>query len=486
MVDKKKLCCIIVLFFLVWITPFSVKGADEVQELRIYNWEDYISDGKDDEGNDTDEIANVIEEFEEYYEKTYGEKVNVKYVTYATNEIMLSTIETGRSQYDLICPSDYVIQKMIKKDMLEELDPRYPITNYEKYCSPYIKDLFSKNGWDKYGVCYMWGTMGFLYDPERVDHEDVTTWDVMWNSKYMYEITTKDSMRDTYVPAVAHLYKDELYELKIKYENGEITSSKYTEKITEILNRCDEDTIDLVGKELREMKNNIFGFEVDSGKTDIATGKITINFAWSGDAVYSMDFSEEDPINKELYYSVPEEGSNIWFDGWVMPKGANTKLAQRFMDFVCLPDIAVKNMEKIGYTSAIGGDEVLDMINDWYGVEDGEYEVDLSYFFGDTVSDERKSDGKIIVKTDTLGRQFSAQYPTIDVVTRCAIMKDFGDMNDTVMAMWQEFKTEKVYVFGVVIIAIVVFTFTGLALYNYRQKRVRNIRLRNKTKELLK
>ena len=234
------------------------------------------------------------------------------------------------------------------------------------------------------------------------------------------------------------------------------------------------------------MKNNIFGFEVDSGKTDIATGKITINFAWSGDAVYSMDFSEEDPVNKELYYSVPEEGSNIWFDGWVMPKGANKKLAQRFMDFVCLPDIAVKNMEKIGYTSAIGGDDVLDMINDWYGVTDGEYEVDLSYFFGDTVSDEKKTDGKVIVKTDTLGRQFSAQYPTIDVVTRCAIMKDFGDMNDTVMAMWQEFKTEKVYVFGVVIIAIVVFAFTGLALYNYRQKRVRNIRLRNKSKELLK
>ena len=104
-----------------WITPFTVQGADEVQELRIYNWEDYISDGKDDEGNDTEDIANVIEEFEEYYEKTYGEKVSVKYVTYATNEIMLSTIETGRSQYDLICPSDYVIQKMIKKDMLEEL-----------------------------------------------------------------------------------------------------------------------------------------------------------------------------------------------------------------------------------------------------------------------------------------------------------------------------------------------------------------------------
>ena len=102
--------------FMAFVLTFSIINvrANEVV-LRIYNWEDYISDGKDDEGNDDPEISNVIKEFEDYYYQKNGEKITVEYVTYATNEVMLSTLETGKSQYDLVCPSDYVIQKMIKK-----------------------------------------------------------------------------------------------------------------------------------------------------------------------------------------------------------------------------------------------------------------------------------------------------------------------------------------------------------------------------------
>lgn len=480
MVDKRKKLLLICLMISIISVGFINVKAD-VLTLRIYNWEDYISDGKDDEGNDDSDIANVLDEFKDYYYEKYNRKIEVEYITYATNEVMLSTLETGKSNYDLICPSDYVIQKMIKKDMLETLDG--PIENYEKYASPYIKELFSKNGWDKYGVCYMWGTMGFLYDPETVDSEDVKSWDVMWNPKYQYKVTTKDSMRDTYVPAVAHVYVEELLEYKDLYEKGEISVLEYNDKITEILNRCDEDTISLVGEALSAMKINIFGFEVDSGKTDIATGKISINFAWSGDAVYAMDLAEE---QKELYYSVPEEGSNIWFDAWVMPKGANKELAQEFMNYVCLPKVAVQNMEKIGYTSAIGGNEVLDMINDWYGSEDGEYEVDLTYLFEGTVSEEYLTDGKIIVKTDTIGRQFSAQYPEYDIVSRCAIMKDFGDNNEAVMTMWQEFKSESIYYGGLIALGVGLILFAAYGIYNYRQKRVRNNRLKLKKKELKK
>jgi len=478
MVDKKnKLFLLICLLFsFVCLGVLNVKA--DVVTLRIYNWEDYISDGKDDEGNESDEVANVLDSFCEYYKNKFGEEIVVEYVTYATNEVMLSTLETGRSQYDLICPSDYVIQKMIKKDMLEKLDGK--IENYEKYASPYIKDLFEKNGWNEYGVCYMWGTMGFLYDPATVDEEDVSTWDVMWNPKYQYKVTTKDSMRDTYVPSVAHVYKEELISLKEKHDNNEISDEFYNAEITNILNRCDEETIKLVGEALSAMKINIFGFEVDSGKTDIATGKISINFAWSGDAVYAMDLAEE---TKELYYSVPEEGSNIWFDAWVIPKGAkNKKAAMEFMNYICLPEIAVENMNKIGYTSAIGGDEVVDMINDYYYCEDGEYEVDLTYLFEGTVSDEYLTDGRLIIKTDTIGRQFSTQYPEYDIVNRCAIMKDFGDANEKVMAMWQEFKSEKIYYFGVVLLALGVIAGCAYWIYNYRQKRVRNNRLKQSKK----
>lgn len=464
--------------FMAFVLTFSIINvrANEVV-LRIYNWEDYISDGKDDEGNDDPEISNVIKEFEDYYYQKNGEKITVEYVTYATNEVMLSTLETGKSQYDLVCPSDYVIQKMIKKDMLEKLDS--PIINFDKYGCPYIKDLFSENNWDEYGVCYMWGTMGFLYDPEFVDDEDVSTWKVMWNPKYQYKVTTKDSMRDTYVAGVAYTYLDELLELKEKYDNNQISDKMYNQQITSILNRCDDDTIELVGDALSAMKINIFGFEVDSGKTDITTGKIQVNFAWSGDAVYAMDIAESD-AGKELKYSVPEEGSNVWFDAWVMPKGANVKLAQEFMEFVCLPEIAVKNMEKIGYTSAIAGDAVFEMILDWYSDDEGEYEVDLTYLFDGTLSDEYLTDGKAIVKTTTLGRQFSAQYPEYEIVQRCAIMQDFGDQNDNVMVMWQEFKSESIYLGGLIILILCVLLYAGYVIYNQSQKRVRNNRLKEK------
>ena len=193
-----------------------------------------------------------------------------------------------------------------------------------------------------------------------------------------------------------------------------------------------------------------------------------------------MDLAEE---TKELYYSVPEEGSNIWFDAWVIPKGAkNKKAAMEFMNYICLPEIAVENMNKIGYTSAIGGDEVVDMINDYYYCEDGEYEVDLTYLFEGTVSDEYLTDGRLIIKTDTIGRQFSTQYPEYDIVNRCAIMKDFGDANEKVMAMWQEFKSEKIYYFGVVLLALGVIAGCAYWIYNYRQKRVRNNRLKQSKK----
>ena len=470
---------ICLLFVMIVFSSVCVSAEDTKKVLRIYNWEDYIADGKDDEGNATDEIAKVIEEFEEYYFNKHNETITVEYVTYATNEVMLSTLETGKSQYDLVCPSDYVIQKMIKKDMLEKLTA--PIASYEQYASPYIKDLFAKNGWDEYGVCYMWGTMGFLYDPEVVEEEDVSTWGVMWNPIYQHKVTTKDSMRDTYVAGVAYTYLEELKDLKKDYEENKISTQFYNEKITEILNRCDDDTISLVGESLSAMKLNIFGFEVDSGKTDIATGKISINFAWSGDAVYAMDIAESD-AGKELKYSVPVEGSNIWFDAWVMPKGANVALAQEFMEFVCMPEIAVKNMEKIGYTSAIAGDAVYEMIVDWYGDDDGEYTVDLSYFFGDTLENYSEA----LVKTSEVGRQFTAQYPTIDIVNRCAIMQDFGDQNENVMAMWQDFKSESIYYPGLMILVLLVGCYLAYVIYNGRQKMVRNKRLKEKNKKALR
>ena len=433
------LVLLMALCFMLNAYSFTVDAA--TVSLKVYNWQDYIDDGTDDNGNIVS--TPVIDMWIEDYKERTGITVEVIYDTFETNETMLNTLKTGKSDYDLVCPSDYAIQKMIKDDMLEKFDLN-KLPTYNKYGSPYLKGLFEQNNWTEYSVPYMWGTVGLLYDPEVYSDELVSSWDIMWNKEYENLATTKDSVRDTYFVGVMHVYQEELQDLREQYLDGTITEEYYNKQVNIIMNRTDEETLRLVEDDLKIMKENIFGLEVDSGKSDMVTGKISMNLAWSGDAVYSMDLAEEED-DKILAYSVPLEGSNVWYDGWVMPKGANVELATDFVDFLSKPEIAVLNMNKIGYTSAIAGEAILEMIDDWYGAESEEsaVEVDLTYFFGDTV--ECDEDGRVMVTVDEhyIGRQFSAQYPDYETITRCGVMEDFGDQNQAVLEMWANFKSNE-------------------------------------------
>ena len=175
----------------------SCSTPDEVRTLTIYNWQDYIFVGDD-------ETASTIDQFKEYYQNKYNEEINVEYYTFETNENMLNVLKTGKSHYDLVCPSDYTIQKMIKEGMLEPLN-KENIPNYYKYASPYIKDIFDSNKviieegdrknleatWSDYAIPFFWGTMGFMYNPEEVAHEDVSSWSILWNEEYAKQSTLK-------------------------------------------------------------------------------------------------------------------------------------------------------------------------------------------------------------------------------------------------------------------------------------------------------
>lgn len=438
---KKFSFLVLLMTICLMLNVYSFTVDAQTISLKVYNWQDYIDDGTDDNGNIVS--TPVIDMWIEDYKARTGVTVEVVYDTFETNETMLNTLKTGKSEYDLVCPSDYAIQKMIKDDMLEKFDTT-KLPTYNKYGSPYLKELFEQNNWTEYSVPYMWGTVGLLYDPEVFSDELVSSWDIMWNKEYENLATTKDSVRDTYFVGVMHVYQEELQDLREQYLDGTITKEYYNKQVNIIMNRTDEETLRLVEDDLKIMKENIFGLEVDSGKSDMVTGKISMNLAWSGDAVYSMDLAEEED-DKILAYSVPLEGSNVWYDGWVMPKGANVELATDFVDFLSKPEIAVLNMNKIGYTSAIAGEAVLEMIDDWYGAESEEsaVEVDLTYFFGDTV--ECDEDGRVMVTVDEhyIGRQFSAQYPDYETITRCGVMEDFGDQNQAVLEMWANFKSNE-------------------------------------------
>ncbi len=470
------LLCMMLLFL---YTP-SVFAEEEV--LRVYNWQDYINEGKDDDGA---KIADsVMELWEKDYERRTGKKVRVQYDTFETNETMLNTLRTGKTHYDLVCPSDYIIQKMLLATKegtddaisVEKFDIS-KMENYTKYVSPYISDLFQKNDWTDYAVAYMWGTVGFLYNPETIKYEDVSTWDLFWNTDYKNRVTCKDVSRDAYVVGSLYVQREKLREANRKYENGEINAEELQKTVNAVANDTTDKTIENVGTALSEMKKNIYGFEVDSGKTDIVSGKIDANLAWSGDAVYAMDLAEDED-DKLLAFKIPDEGSTIWFDGWVMPKGANTELAQDFVDFLCRPEIAVMNMDYIGYTSAIAGDEIFELVKGNYEDEDGKYEYDLSYFFEGTLSEKHYTNGKAIIKTNALGRQLTTQYPSLDEVARCGIMEDFGDKNQAVLEMWTQVKSNNISAFSYFMMAFLALVAAAMITNTVKRKMKKKRRLR--------
>ena len=461
----------------------DVYAREEI--LRVYNWQDYINEGKDDDGAKIAE--SVIELWEkDYYERT-GKRVRVQYDTFETNETMLNTLRTGKTSYDLVCPSDYVIQKMLSATLSGEDDSisieKYDIStmkNYNRYVSPYISQLFEKNGWTDYAVAYMWGTVGFMYNPEAVKKEDVSTWDFFWNTDYKNRATCKDVSRDAYVIGSLYAHSQELQKAAQNYKSGKITADELQKIVNAAANDTSAENIEEVGRVLTEMKNNIYGFEVDSGKTDIVSGKIDANLAWSGDAVYAMDLAEEED-DKELAFVIPREGSTVWFDGWVMPKGANTALAQDFVDFLCIPEIAAMNMDYIGYTSAIAGDQIFNLVRENYEDEDGKYEYDLSYFFAGTLSEDRYDENnRAIIRTDTIGRQLTTQYPSLDEVARCGIMEDFGDRNQAVLEMWSVVKSNNVSAFSYVMMAILFIMMIAMMASTIRRKTKKKRRMRRR------
>ena len=534
---------ITLLVSLIFFASFGLAscGKDKTLVLRVYNWGDYIDDGISDD--DTERTSSVIEDFEAYYFKETGKKVKIEYSTFDTPETMYNKVKSGSAKYDLLCPSDYMIQKMIREDMLEKFSTNAfddegnikedgTLSNYAKYGSPFFKKLFKERGWDKYSIGYMWGTLGIVYNEEKISQIeglDLTSWNVMWDSKLKGNVSTKDSVRDTYFIGVVNEYQDELKALRDKYETGEILKLAYQKELNEIVNRHDKKTISKVEKRLETLKKNVRGFEVDSAKSDIVTGQIYMNLAWSGDAVYSMQLAEEEGIG--LSYQIPLEGSNIWFDGWVMPKGANVELSEAFLNFLCIPSIAARNMNKIGYTSAIGGEDIKTIIDEWYGINSFEIEalddndyiifdgqdtsvkkdaieslddaeitingeyiyidtentglkwcdfmevVDLSYFFCEDTSTDK---AEFYINKTYIGNQFTAQYPTEEEVNRCGIMEDFGDATEDVIKMWLSVKGNEINWIWISVIIAIIGIFVAITIYKKASDKARYRRLKLK------
>ena len=281
-------------------------GSSKKTTLYVYNWGQYISEG--DDGS-----LDVIAAFEEAYPN-----IRVQYSTYDSNEIMYSKLSNGGITVDVIIPSDYMIGRMVQEGMLEELNFDN-IPNYQ-----YIDDSFKNTSYDpenKYSVPYMWGTVGILYNKDMIP-EPNQSWSILWDTQYQKNVFMLDSYRDS-------------MGITLKY----LGYSMNSREVPELMAAKDK---------LIEQKQSgvVKAYQVDETKDKMVAGEAALALMWSGDAQYAID------LNDHLDYFVPSEGSNIWVDGAVILKSArNKENAEKFINFLCRPDIAQMNCEYIWYSS---------------------------------------------------------------------------------------------------------------------------------------
>lgn len=418
------------------LSAVSVFAEDRSNVLKVYNWSDYIAEG-------------VLDDFKSWYKEQTGESIDVIYMTFDVNEAMLSKIEKGHEDYDLVCPSDYIIERMLDKGLLLPLDfkslgstPNYIEANRSPFIEQMFRSINPSIDANQYSVAYMWGTTGIIYNPKFVTREEASTWDVIRNPKFAGKILIKDAPRDVYAPVLIYLKQNEL-------KSGKVT-------LQDLMRDSSDESLQMVQDYLMQCKPGVNGWEADLGKEQMTKNRAYVSLNWSGDAVWAIE--EAAAVKVELDYVVPEEGSTVWFDGWVIPKYAkNIKAATYFINFMCRPDIAIRNMEETGYVASNGSREVLES-----QIDESFEPIDLSYFFGPDAS---------AVRVNPI------LYPDLSVIERCALEHDWGDDTEKLLKMWQNVKGSKANMFTYVIIAVVIAAF---AVYFVTSSNAKKRRRRNR------
>lgn len=282
------------------LTGCGGNGSGGNGEVIVYNWGEYLD-------------PETLEMFEE------ETGIQVVYDEFETNEIMYPKVEAGAAEYDVICPSDYMIQKLLENDLLAELDFNNIPNAKANIGSQYWEQSKEFDPENKYSVPYCWGTVGILYNKTMVDGP-IDSWSVLWDETYADNILMQDSVRDAFMVA-------------LKW-NG------YS------MNSTDAAELEAAKNALIEQKPLVQAYVVDQVRDKMIGNEAAIGVIYSGEAIYTQ---RENP---DLEYVIPKEGTNVWIDSWVITKNApNKENAEKFIDFMCRPDIALMNFEYITYST---------------------------------------------------------------------------------------------------------------------------------------
>ncbi len=331
----------------------SQNSSSGGNQVIVYNWGEYLD-------------PEVITMFEE------ETGIDVVYEEYETNEIMYPKIQSGAIAYDVVCPSDYMVQRMIENDLLSEINFDN-VPNIKYIDSTYMTQSRQFDPENKYSVPYLFGTVGILYNKTMVD-EPIDSWSVLWDEKYKDSILMQDSVRDAFGVTLKYL--------------------GYS------LNSTDLDELEAAKKLLIEQKPLVQAYVVDQVRDKMIGNEAAIGVIYSGEALYTQ------VENPDLEYVIPKEGSNLWIDSWVIPKNAKHKEnAEKFINYLCLPEIAKMNFDYITYSIP-------------------------------------NSEGRKLIEEDWM-RNSEIAFPDPEDLKNCETFQFLGDENDAIYnQLWREVKSE--------------------------------------------
>ncbi len=371
-----------------------------------------------------------------YYEKT-GKEVIVEYKEFDTCENLYTWIARKHEDYDLICPSDYMLQRMRSEGLLQRLDEE-TLQAVNNAVNPAIIDM-AKDSYDPefaYSCPYLWGTLGIMFNTNSdgeagLQNEETTfgTWDVMWDGTYRNKIFMKDSVRDAYSVAMIYAMRNELRAAMGEERNYD--SEAYQAILHDIFDSSSEEKVALAKASLLAQKPNVYDYEVDSAKDvllrDSEGEHGYFGLFWSCDAGYIMTGDDEEDTNKNLYYTVPYEGGNVWVDSFAIPVySQNSEAANWFIRYLCEGECAYdeesEELTSVGYACMDYAGTTTAMIAcaDQYKAD---LEEDEDGFFEGTY------EGFKEMYMDML-------FPSEETLKRCAIMKDLGTYNYDLDEMW--------------------------------------------------
>lgn len=399
----KKIISMLLCAIMVIAIPTSLVGCGTPREelLKLYMPGEYIDE-------------DIFEEFKDWYLEETGKKITVELETFDAVENIQLAVEGSKSDYDLLCPSDYMVEYLISKNLVQKVNKE--IIDVEEdglFKKAYLDSSKEFDPALEYAVPYMYGTLGLVYDMSKTNKK-IDSWEALFGTEFAGKGTRslKDSVRDAY--AAACLYN-------ARGETSSLTGDALKAKIQSIFEDTSADTINNAKTTLKNLVDGGAVWDVDNVKFDMAAnkGNVKVALMWSCDAGYVMNnYEDADGVehegNRNLWYVVPKEGGNVYIDCFVINKYAvNVEAANYFLKFLCEKDVAIANSKYAGCISP----------------------VTKAY---DELYDDYVNDDKMFAGTDAGWKEMfiETMFPSDDTLNRCGVMRDFGDAKTAVTTMW--------------------------------------------------